>query len=152
CLALDPAGRLHRAKVLSSSAVRARVEATEGTAGEADRLHLAGALPAVEGFFRGYRLRLLDGQGGEAEGAAHDAGGRSLQLARPLPGPAPPGARGELVSRGEAPVRAARGVPGTPLDRPLPPLALRLATTRGTNALLERKGAPTALFVTRGFA
>ena len=29
---------------------------------------------------------------------------------------------------------------------------MRLATTRGTNALLERKGAATALFITRGFA
>src|SRR5258708_9394012 len=29
---------------------------------------------------------------------------------------------------------------------------MRLATTRGTNALLERKGAPVALFITRGFA
>src|SRR3712207_8619812 len=35
---------------------------------------------------------------------------------------------------------------------PLPEIAMRLATTRGTNALLERKGAATALFITRGFA
>ena len=28
---------------------------------------------------------------------------------------------------------------------------MRLATTRGPNALLERAGAPTAFFVTRGF-
>jgi 5-oxoprolinase (ATP-hydrolysing) len=28
---------------------------------------------------------------------------------------------------------------------------MRLATTRGTNALLERSGSPTALFITRGF-
>ena len=46
---------------------------------------------------------------------------------------------------------AARLVTATPPGRPLPPLAMRLATTRGTNALLERKGAPVALFLTRGF-
>ena len=51
----------------------------------------------------------------------------------------------------EAPILAARLITGTPLHDPLPNMELRLATTRGTNALLERKGAPTALFVTRGF-
>src|SRR6185503_15981748 len=30
-------------------------------------------------------------------------------------------------------------------------LSMRLATTLGTNALLTRKGAPTALFITEGF-
>jgi hypothetical protein len=39
----------------------------------------------------------------------------------------------------------------TPAGSPLPPIAMRLATTRGTNALLERKGARTALFITQGF-
>jgi 5-oxoprolinase (ATP-hydrolysing) len=57
----------------------------------------------------------------------------------------------ELLSDEEAPVLAARLLTCTPSDRPLPPVELRLATTRGTNALLERKGAPVALFVTRGF-
>lgn len=61
------------------------------------------------------------------------------------------GAAFELRSPEEAPVLAARLVTGTPLDRELPEIALRLATTRGTNALLERKGAATALFITRGF-
>ncbi len=72
-------------------------------------------------------------------------------LAVPLPGN-PIGATFELRSPEEAPVLAARLVTGTALDAPLPPIALRLATTRGTNALLERKGAATALFITRGFA
>ncbi|MCP4709483.1 MAG: 5-oxoprolinase, partial [Planctomycetes bacterium] len=34
----------------------------------------------------------------------------------------------------------------------MPPLAIRLATTKGTNALLEEKGAKVALFITAGFA
>src|SRR5690242_21354761 len=60
CLALDPAGRLRRAKVLSSSAVRARVAEPLGPR----RLRLAGALPEVAGFFRGYAFRLLGGAPG----------------------------------------------------------------------------------------
>lgn len=51
----------------------------------------------------------------------------------------------------EAPVFAARILTATPVGEKLPPMDFRVATTRGTNALLERKGAPTALFVTRGF-
>ncbi|MEM9281611.1 MAG: hydantoinase B/oxoprolinase family protein, partial [Verrucomicrobiota bacterium] len=45
----------------------------------------------------------------------------------------------------------ARLLTGTGLEDSFPPLELRLATTRGTNALLERKGAKVVLFTTWGF-
>ena len=57
----------------------------------------------------------------------------------------------DLATGEEAPVLAARLLTATPGDGALPPLDLRLATTRATNALLERKGSPVALFVTAGF-
>ena len=37
------------------------------------------------------------------------------------------------------------------LDEPIPPVAVRLGTTRGTNALITRRGAATALVTTKGF-
>jgi len=46
---------------------------------------------------------------------------------------------------------AARLLTGTSAPLPLPPAEIRLGTTLGTNALLERAGVPTALFITRGF-
>ncbi|MBK7075402.1 MAG: hydantoinase B/oxoprolinase family protein [Myxococcales bacterium] len=53
----------------------------------------------------------------------------------------------KVPSQGDAIVAAVRAVLGpTP-----PPHALRLGTTVATNALLERRGAPTALAITRGF-
>ena len=52
----------------------------------------------------------------------------------------------------EPPVVAARLLMGVPVSCKLPKMDFRVATTRGTNALLERKGAATALFITRGFA
>ena len=58
----------------------------------------------------------------------------------------------DLFTGEEAPILGARLLTGTPLDSEFPPLDFRLATTRGTNALLERKGAPVAFFVTQGFA
>lgn len=57
----------------------------------------------------------------------------------------------ELTSHEEAPVLATRLATGTSLNDPFPDLEMRLGTTRGTNALLERKGAKTVLLVTKGF-
>jgi 5-oxoprolinase (ATP-hydrolysing) len=142
CLAVDPEGGLHRAKVLSTSALRGRVVART-----ARGLRVEAGWRVPDGFFRGYELRLL--QTGEARGVTGSAG-ELLELDGPLEGVE--GAAFELRSPEEPPVLAARLVTGTPLGRELPEIALRLATTRGTNALLERKGAATALFITRGFA
>ena len=147
CLARDPAGRLHRAKVLSSSRLRGRV-------GEADRRRLtsplAAALPA--GFLRGYGLRPLAGRSEAVPVVDSDPGSGGIELAGELPAAPAPGAAVELLSPEEAPLLATRLVTGTRLEEELPPVRMRLATTRGTNALLERRGAATALFITRGFA
>ncbi len=146
CLAVDPRGTLHRAKVLSTSAVRGRIAGSAGSG--ALRLATAWDLPA--GFFRGFAFRLL---GSEAESrAVVDSDSTVLRLDGPLPSGDLAGAAFELRSPEEAPILAARLVTRTPLAASLPEIAMRLATTRGTNALLERKGAATALFITRGFA
>ena len=58
----------------------------------------------------------------------------------------------ELDAELEAPVLATRLLLGIPLKAPLPALDVRLGTTRGTNALLTRGGANTAVLVTKGFA
>lgn len=50
----------------------------------------------------------------------------------------------------DAAVAAIRRLTGCP-DGPLPPLEVRIGTTVATNALLERKGEPTLLAITRGF-
>lgn len=57
----------------------------------------------------------------------------------------------EASPRWEAPVLAAHLVTRTPLNEPLPPLTMRLGTTRGTNALLTRTGVAPVLFLTEGF-
>ena len=50
----------------------------------------------------------------------------------------------------DAALEAMRRITGT-RSGPLPPAELRLGTTVATNALLERKGDPTLLAITRGF-
>ncbi|EMI26084.1 oxoprolinase family protein [Rhodopirellula europaea] len=52
----------------------------------------------------------------------------------------------------ESPILATRVLLSCPLSQPLPLLSVRMGTTRGTNALLTRNGAPTALLITEGFA
>jgi len=150
CLAVDPAGRLHRAKVLSTSALRGRIAERLGPG--SFRLAVPWRVPT--GFFQGFSFRLLDRalrghQDLTVTGYDPDTGTLRIEGLREED---VAGAAFELRSPEEAPVLAARLVTGTPIGADLPEMALRLATTRGTNALLERKGAATALFITRGFA
>ena len=52
--------------------------------------------------------------------------------------------------REDAAIAAIRQLTGIAAG-PLPPCAVRMGTTVATNALLERKGEPTLLAITRGF-
>lgn len=58
----------------------------------------------------------------------------------------------KLLSDDEAPLRGIRRLLGVDEGAPIPPCDVRMGTTLATNALLERKGAPTGLLITRGFA
>jgi 5-oxoprolinase (ATP-hydrolysing) len=87
--------------------------------------------------------------------AVGDASHRIITGENPLTLDAPvswqPGTLLELTTGEEAPVLGARILTNTPPGHDFPPLSLRIATTRATNALLERKGGRIALFITRGF-
>jgi len=144
CLARDPAGGLRRVKVLSSASLRATVVERRGKR----QLALAGLDELKPGALHGWRLTRLAGDE-RLSAVAWD--GSAVELAAAAPRSFARGTLCELVSPEEAPVLACRLVTGTAPDAALPPLLLRLATTLGTNALLERRGAPTALFLTRGF-
>ena len=146
CLAEDPDGNLHRVKVLSSSALR-------GTLVEVlDRRRLRVALKwkLPPDFLRGFGFRLL-GEQDSTQIVAYDATSSVMELAGEVSTQLKPGTAFETTSPEEAPALAARLVTATPPDAPLPPVAMRLATTRGTNTLLERRGVPVAFFTTHGF-
>ena len=142
-LALAPNGILYRTKVLSSSRLRGQL--------------LDGKLVApwlTAPIFDGYQLRILDTDTVFTITSC-DVDGQ-LRLANNQPLPTPAGLSGqpytvELFTGEEAPVLAARLLTKTPLNQPFPALDMRLGTTKGTNALLERKGGRVALLVTKGF-
>ncbi|MCD4748095.1 MAG: hypothetical protein K8R59_01870 [Thermoanaerobaculales bacterium] len=146
CIALDPEGQIHRCKVLSSGALRDRIV----TIGDTSELFLHGASALPPHFLEGFVLSPLGGGHG-AKILHHDAARSSLRLATTAPEELKAGMAVELRSGEEAPLLATRLVTATPKGRTLPPVKMRLGTTRGTNALLERRGAPMVLFVTEGF-
>lgn len=143
----DPTGRHHRAKVLSSSALRGRVERVlDGRCCDLD-LRYPWLTPG-SALLAGCDVVALGGARLGVVGRFDAARGR-LELT--TEGVLTPGQGLEIRSPEPAPVLAARLLTGTPQGEFLPAMELRLATTRGTNALLERRGARTALLVTRGF-
>ena len=79
CLAVDPRGALRRAKVLSTSAVRGRIAA--GSGGSTLRVAAPWDVPA--GFFAGFELRLLGGDGAARTVTGCEPGGTLLRLDGP---------------------------------------------------------------------
>ena len=147
CLARDPSGNQHRVKVLSDGTLRARVAEVIS----AQEIRFETQWEAPDDFSTGCGFCLLDRDEAPIEIADHEAERRILRLTEPLPKLPITGAMFEIRFLEEAPILAARLVTRTPRRRKLPPILMHLATTKGTNALLERRGDRTAFFVTRGF-
>jgi 5-oxoprolinase (ATP-hydrolysing) len=144
CIVVAPDGARRVIKVLSSGVTKgAIVHSPERERRESPLLSTLSGRPAD--FYRGYRLTWLDGRG-EATVTASNPDG-TLTLDRE-----PVGTRFELTAGEEAPLVAIREALGLRIDEPIPPVAVRLGTTRGTNALLTRRGAKTGFVTTKGFA
>lgn len=146
CLGRAPDGTEHRVKVLSSARLRGKCTGRSG----ARRLSVAVEWDAPAHFLVGSTVRLDGRMLGKV--AADDTSAGWIEVDADLPSDLAAEGLVEWETGEEAPVLAARLLTGTAAGKPLPPLQLRLGTTRGTNALLEDKGAPTALFVSEGFA
>ena len=118
--------------MLSSSCLRGRIAEQL----EPQRLRIAGSWILPDGFFSGARLRLLAKPGETVPVVGYEGATATLELASPLSGGVE-GAGCELEVGEEAPILAARLVTETALEQPLPPMTMRLATTRATNAGLK---------------
>jgi 5-oxoprolinase (ATP-hydrolysing) len=146
-------------KVLSSGRVRAKVIAIAG-----DHVYVDSSIKDVDGFWHGATAEFL---GHEQDGSSSkpfqvvgfNRQRHELILDRAVSNDVNLHVRNtisfgdtvELNAGLEAPILAARRLMAVPLTEPLPAIDMRLGTTRGTNALLTRRGADVALITTRGF-
>ncbi len=146
CIGIDPVGRQHRCKVLSNGTLRDRILCIDADG----RIRLENGTKLPDGFLIGFHASVLGGDQ-DAEIVRHDGKTGLIELANPNLSEFCAGAPLELQSGEEAPLLAARLITSTALREALPPVAMRLATTRGTNALLERNGARLLHVTTRGF-
>ena len=141
CLAEGPDGSIRRGKVLSSGRLRTSIRAIhpDGSIGiETLPLNDVAWLRAKPAWIHGVPAGII-----------YEASPDRIVIDN-----VPEGIKGgdilEIDSGLEAPVLAMKllvpeaGDPGNAIS-------FRLGTTKGTNALLEQKGAPVALFLTRGF-
>jgi len=144
CIAEDPNGQIHRIKILSKGCLRGRILRKINP----HVYHFEANWTHAPHLLEGYTFK-VPGTKEKSKLVGINFRDHTLVVEHNLSSLTD--SDFEISTGEEAPVLAARLVTETPLYHPLPAMDIRLGTTRGTNALLERKGARTTLFVTEGF-
>ncbi len=148
CIGFDPKGQRHELKILSSGAIRGRITKSISR----DTLMVAMADSFTLDLLVGYQFTVTGRNHQKLTVTAANQQTQQLTIVGIEQEANLEGLTFELSTGEEAPVLAARLLTATPYPQPLPRVAMRLGTTKGTNALLEQKGAPTLLLITEGFA
>jgi 5-oxoprolinase (ATP-hydrolysing) len=151
CFLRQPGGTLRRHKLLSTG----ETTGTAATGSNCRQIIDPARSSDPARFWEGYQLRLLDRHGqvlASGRVADFDRESGTLRLEADLTASPEIGQPYALVSDEEAPLVAIRYLLGLPRAAAIRPVHVRLGTTRGTNALLTRRGARTAFVTTRGFA
>ncbi|MBN1925244.1 MAG: hydantoinase B/oxoprolinase family protein [Prolixibacteraceae bacterium] len=147
CIAIDQNGKEYRKKVLSNSSLRGkiikRISSTEHIVENSWELE--------RDLIKGFSFRLLNQEYTGLKIKGFDPATRILELNQSPGFTIEEGANFEITSHEEAPVLGARLITQTALDERFPDILLKLGSTKGTNALLERKGSKTLLLITKGF-
>ena len=147
CLGVAPDGTLTQFKTLSSGLCRGTPQTIKSTILVDERRE-----SDPDGFWDGCRCRLRDRSGQVIhESRIVRSGGSTIELSTPAPEATN---SYEMDPECPAPVLGIRrllGVSAKGNEEKLPAVDVRFGTTRGTNALLTRTGAPTVLLTTRGF-
>jgi len=148
CIGVIPSGEVVYRKVLSSGCLRGEI--LEWVSGTEMFVKESWGLPPD--LIRGFYFALTSNTSSRSSIVDYDPESGRLLLSDPLPGHSDLQQRAFEISTGEeAPVLGIRMITLTPLGGIFPSMEIRLGTTRGTNALLENKGADTLLITTSGF-
>ena len=149
CVGIDTAGRQYRQKVLSSSSLRGTIRNVVS----ACEFDVSDSWNLRRDILKGFSFRLLDREYSNITVEAFNIDSKTIRLSQSPPNhESLAGQTFEITSNEEAPILGARLITQTALQEPFPDLSLRLGSTKGTNALLEHKGAKTLFIVTQGFA
>ena len=145
CFTINPEGQRQSLKVLSSGVLRGVIKEQTGP-GQYLFQH---QWPIDQDIFAGYSFKLLTADQQQTIISAIDFTNQTITLEEDL---GPLNLVGfEITNHEEAPVLAIRLATKTSIENEFPPLSIRLGTTKGTNALLEKKGAPVTLLISEGF-
>jgi N-methylhydantoinase A/oxoprolinase/acetone carboxylase beta subunit/N-methylhydantoinase B/oxoprolinase/acetone carboxylase alpha subunit len=152
CIAIDPNGQILTCKVLSNSTLRGSIAEWL----DAKTLKIDHSWPIKRDILKGYEFKILNNPLTTNHVFTinnYDAINKIIKLNKVLPIELMHQKLSfSITANEEAPILAARIITQTALSESFPPLSLRLGTTKGTNALLEKKGAKTAFMTTEGFA
>lgn len=149
-IARAPDGRVVSHKLLSSGRTQGVAGAGSGRSALIDPRRCGDP----DGFWNGYRCVVLDAAGAVADEVTverFDSGSGTLHFDSAVQVAVGAGTPYELHGDEAAPIVAIRYLMGLGSDQAIAACAVRFGTTRATNALLERRGARTALVVTEGF-
>jgi 5-oxoprolinase (ATP-hydrolysing) len=148
CIGIDQNGKEYRRKVLSNSSLRGNIKKIES----ATSLIILETWELERDIIQGFSFRLLGEEYTNFKIVSFDIRQKRLEISQPISSEKlQQGANFEISSHEEAPVLGARLITQTALTETFPNLQLKLGSTKGTNALLERKGAKTLFLVTKGF-
>ncbi len=148
CIGIDNLGNEYRQKVLSSSSLRGTIKKVIS----ANRFEISESWNLQKDILNGFSFRLLGTEYANLKIENYDFKNKILQLNYPFANAENiTGKNFEITSNEEAPVLGARLITQTALNENFPNLSLKLGSTKGTNALLESKGARTLFIVTKGF-
>lgn len=142
-ITVSPEGVTSTGKILSSGSLRLRLKVVDSGKLQNDFFS-----DFTENFFKGFKIKVLSAGANETLTVISSHGsqvntGERIETADSIDC--------ELYTGEEAPVMVARLATQTALSAKFPPIQLNLGTTRGTNALLERKGARVGLVCNKGF-
>ncbi|NRB61581.1 MAG: hydantoinase B/oxoprolinase family protein [Saprospiraceae bacterium] len=145
CFAKPPQGTMQRLKVLSSGHLRGTITYQPAP----NKVTIKHNWPVSKDIFSGYSFA-IEGHAYAINIKSYSHQNQTFTLDRDIP-KGVTGSDFSITAAEEAPILAARLATQTPLSQKLPTITMRLGSTRGTNALLERKGAKTLLLITEGF-
>ena len=151
CIGRASDSSLHSVKILSSGIIKGNIDKGISQNIIVDKSKIGDP----SNFYKGFNIRLL-GENGKAIENNYIKDFYSEQGVFTLRSPLQPkslaGRPYELISGDEAPIMGIRWIKNLSIGEDIGLVNVRLGSTKGTNALLERKGTDVVYITTRGFA